>query len=331
MKSDSLGSADGGISATSVVPFVCLLGVVLLLSTITLTVKYVFQHSGVQPIELAWFRVMIGFAFLCSVTLLWDRRGLLSLAGSEILLLIAVGFLGVFSYAVAAYGLMHTSVTHYALIYSLLPSSTATLSVLMGKDQLAPAKLAGIVLSLIGCVVAVSDGARPAEAGFGFGDMFVLLFTIMMSAHIVFSSGIVRRFGSMVSNTVMFGSSAVFLSVVSWPVTERTFESLPPLIIGGMMYIGLATAAVFLLRYRSLQSLSPGTVGIYHNFIPIVTVLLAYFCLGEPIGWQTIIGGIAVVAGAELVRSARIPACLSLRAWAKPLLPAVASHKSLRE
>jgi len=193
MKNDSLGSADGGVAATSVVPFVCLLGVVLLLSTITLSVKYVFQHSGVQPIELAWFRVMIGFALLCSVTLVWDRRGLLSLAGSEILLLVAVGFLGVFSYAVAAYGLMHTSVTHYALIYSLLPSSTATLSAMMGKDQMTPVKLIGIVLSLFGCVVAVSDGARPAEAAFRFGDMFVLLFTVMMSSHIVFSAGIVRR------------------------------------------------------------------------------------------------------------------------------------------
>jgi len=331
MKNDSLGSADGGVATTSVVPFVCLLGVVLLLSTITLSVKYVFQHSGVQPIELAWFRVMIGFALLCSVTLVWDRRGLLSLAGSEILLLVAVGFLGVFSYAMTAYGLMHTSVTHYALIYNLLPSSTTTLSAMMGKDQMTPVKLIGIVLSLFGCVVAVSDGARPAEAAFRFGDMFVLLFTVMMSSHIVFSAGIVRRFGSMVSNTVMFGGSAGILSVVSWPVTDRTFESLSPLLIGGMMYIGLATAAVFLLRYRSLQSLSPGTVGIYHNFVPVSTVLLAYFCLGEPLGWPTMIGGIAVVAGAELVRRAQLPAFLSPGAWAKPLSPAVASHKPLRE
>jgi drug/metabolite transporter (DMT)-like permease len=268
---------------------------------VTLVIKYVFQHSAIQPMNLAWFRVVIGFVLLCSVTLLWDRSGLRSLARSEIALLTGVGFLGVFSYAVAACGLMHTSVTHYALIYSLLPSCTAFLSMLTGKDRLPPGKLVGILLSLIGCAFALSDGVRPADAPFGFGDILVLLFTLMMAGHIVLSAGVVKRFGSMVSNTVMFGSSAVVLSLVSWPVNALPFEPLPPLVVGGLAYIGLATAAVFLLRYRSLKSLSPATVGIYHNLVPVMTVLLAFVWLNEPLGIRTIIGGLAVFAGADLV------------------------------
>jgi drug/metabolite transporter (DMT)-like permease len=83
--------------ASSVVPLVCLLGVVLLLSSVTLVIKYVFQHSGMQPIGLAWVRVMIGFVFLFAMTLFWDRRGLSSLAVPDFLKLGLVGFLGVFS------------------------------------------------------------------------------------------------------------------------------------------------------------------------------------------------------------------------------------------
>src|SRR5690349_495858 len=95
---------------THVVPLACLIGVVLLLSSVTPVVKYVFQHSHVQPIGLASFRVMIGFLLLLSMTWLWDRRGLLSLSLADVLKLGSIGFLGVFSYAVAAWGLMHTSV-----------------------------------------------------------------------------------------------------------------------------------------------------------------------------------------------------------------------------
>jgi hypothetical protein len=103
---------------SSVAPLLCLLGVVVLLSSVTLIIKYVFQHSDVQPLGLAQIRVTIGFIFLAAVTLVWDCRGLLSLGASDLVRLTLVGFLGVFSYAIAACGLMYTSVTHYALIYS---------------------------------------------------------------------------------------------------------------------------------------------------------------------------------------------------------------------
>jgi drug/metabolite transporter (DMT)-like permease len=274
---------------------------------VTLVIKYVFQHSGMQPIGLAWVRVVIGFIFLFVITLFWDRRGLWSLATRDLLQLGLVGFLGVFSYAIAAWGLMYSSVIHYALIYSLLPSCTATLSVLMGKDQMSLLKAVGIALSLIGCVVAVYHGAPYAEASFQFGDVFILLFTLMMSAHIVLSSGIVKRFGVMVSNTVMFGISAflLFLGSLEWP--EPRHEEISPLIMGSVVYVGCATAAVFLLRYRSLQSLSPATVGTYHNLIPVCTITLAYLYLGESLCVQTILGGAMVVAGAEVVRRASLP------------------------
>jgi hypothetical protein len=80
----------------------CLFGVILLLSSVTPVVKYVFEHSTPQPIGLACFRVMIGFVFLFAITWLWDRRGIAVLRGADLLLLGFVGFLGVFSYAIAA-------------------------------------------------------------------------------------------------------------------------------------------------------------------------------------------------------------------------------------
>jgi drug/metabolite transporter (DMT)-like permease len=314
--------------ATPVVPLVCLSVVILLLSSVTLVIKYVYQHSSLQPIGLASVRVTIGFVFLFAITLLWDRRGLLSLDRADLLRLGLVGFLGVFSYAIAAWGLMYTSVIHYAFIYGLLPSCTATLSVLFGKDRMNVTKCAGIVCSLIGCLVAVYQGPMSA-ASIQFGDFFVLLFTVMMSAHIVFSSDIVKRFGTMVSNTVMFGSSAflLLLGSLEWPGPPG--DPLSPLITTSVLYIGCATAAVFLLRYRSLQSLSPATVGTYHNLIPVCTILLAYLCLDEPVGAKTILGGIMVVVGAEVVRRAQVLSFWSLRDWVKSALPVVGNTKPI--
>jgi drug/metabolite transporter (DMT)-like permease len=197
---------------------------------------------------------------------------------------------------------MLSSVTHYALIYSLLPCCTAILSAMVGKDRLGPVKLLGMVLSLLGCAVALSGGLPMTGDFIGSGDLLILLFTLMMSGHIVASSNVVRRFGAMVANTVMFGNSAVLLCLASLGWDEAQHEMPPASIIVGIIYIGLATAGVFVLRFRSLQFLSPATVGTYHNFIPIVTVLFAWLFLGESLGAHTMFGGVAVLAGAELVR-----------------------------
>jgi drug/metabolite transporter (DMT)-like permease len=126
----------------------------------------------------------------------------------------------------------------------------------------------------------------------------------------------------MVSNTVMFGSSSLLLLFGSMPWSEALQEEASPLIMLSVLYIGCATAAVFLLRCRSLQTLSPATVGTYHNLIPVCTVLLAYVWLGEPLGLSTVVGGIMVILGAEVVRR---PQSFSLSAlmWAKSTLPAV--------
>src|SRR4026209_967427 len=308
--------------ATPVIPLLCLVGVVLPLSSVTHLVKYIFQHSHLHPIRLASFRVMIGFLVLLTITWLWDRRGLMSLSADGLLRLGFVGFLGVFSYTIAAWGLMHTSVVHYSLIYGLLPSCTAALSVLSGHDRRTIPKCLGVLFSLGGCVVAICFAVPDGEAAVHWGDLFVLLFTVMMSAHIVFSSGIVKRFGVMVSTTVMFGSSSLLLLFGSMPWSEAIQEQASPLIRLSVLYIGCATAAVFLLRCRSLQTLSPATVGTYHNLIPVCTVLLAYVWLGEPLGLSTVVGGVMVILGAEVVRR---PQSFSLSAlmWAKSTLPAV--------
>ena len=47
---------------------------------------------------------------------------------------------------------------------------------------------------------------------FGFGDALVLIFTMMMSCHIVLSPNIVKRFGVWTSNTTMFGTTALVLA-----------------------------------------------------------------------------------------------------------------------
>ncbi len=290
-------------SSSQVVPVLCLLGVVILLSSITPTMKYVLQHSSMTFLSIANGRIVIGFLFLIVVTILWDWPGLRSLSLADGARFGVLGLLGVGSYVVAAYGLLYTNVTHYALIYSLLPTFTAFFSWCLSKDRLNQSSCIGIVLSWAGCLMALMPNLDMGSIEFASGDPLVMLFTFMMAAHLVLSMHVIRRHGVLAANTAMFGITAVLVSgcTVAWG------EPTPPVdlswtVWGAVLFVGLGTASVFLLRCRSLQSLTPATVGAYHNFIPICTIAIAHWSLGEPVTAQTMMGAMVVLLGTELVR-----------------------------
>ena len=44
------------------------------------------------------------------------------------------------------------------------------------------------------------------------------------------------------------------------------------------------------------------TVGVYHNLVPVLTITIACLCFGEGLERSTIMGGLCIIAGAELVR-----------------------------
>jgi len=313
--------------SSQVVPILCLLGVVALLSSITPTTKYVFQHSSLTFLSIASGRIVIGFLFLAAVTACLDWQGLRSLSIADGARFGVLGLLGVGSYIVAAYGLLYTDVTHYALIYSLLPTFTAFFSWCLSKDSLNGASLFGIVLSWTGCLVALVPNLQTGSIEFGSGDPLVLLFTFMMAAHLVLSMHIVRRHGVLTANTAMFGITAVFISggTVAWDEPTSPGD-LSWTVWGAVLFIGLGTASVFLLRCRSLQSLTPATVGAYHNLIPICTIAIAHLSLGEPVTTQTMTGALAVLLGTELVR--RKPAWSALSAHKRFLGLAFAAVRS---
>jgi drug/metabolite transporter (DMT)-like permease len=322
-----LSARQGTGPASQLAPILCLIGVVVLLSSITPAIKYVFQQGVLDFLGLAVGRVFIGFLGLAIITSRIDPTGLRSLSARDLLMLAPAGLTGVASYAVAAWGLMYTNVTHYVLLYSLLPTFTTLFSIYLRKDRALPVTCLGIGLSWTGCVYAISDGMGSDGLSMGIGEGLALLFTILMSTHIVLSATVVKRFGLMTSNTAMFGMSAVLLSTgnLAWG-SALPQELLSPSIIVSVLFIGLATAGVFVLRSHALQSLTPATVGAYHNFIPVCTIGLAHLLLGEPISPQIILGGATVMLGTELVRRAprlsTFTACLTkgVKTWAAPVM-----------
>jgi drug/metabolite transporter (DMT)-like permease len=277
-----------------------LVAMVVLFSTIAPATKYVFETSHIDPNLLSCARVGIGFLCLLPTALMTDARGLASLTWPSIVRLAGLGGLGVISYAVAAWSLQYTSVSHYILIYSLIPTFTALFGIILGKQVGTLMTFLGVACASVGCLIAIFD--TSVFSSFSLGDGYALLYTMMMAGHMAWSGGVAKKFGVLTANTVMFGTSFLVLLPTSLAGTQsvRTMSYSSFALIA---YIGLATVGAFVLRYWTLRRMPPTMVAAYHNLIPVCTILLANMALGEPIGMPVIVGGVTILLGIELVRN----------------------------
>jgi drug/metabolite transporter (DMT)-like permease len=297
---------------------------VLMLSTVSPVTKVLLQDGDLSPFNLAYFRVLIAFVCLFIVTMASSWHGLLNLTVKDVAQMALLGILGVgLAYGLASWALVHTSVSHYCFIYSLHPTLTALLSLLLGKERASVVKIAGIALAFFGCLFALPDWMFDQEVGFG--DLLVLLFTLSAATCVVLSTGVVKRHGATVTTTVMFGSSVAFLMLgalfreVPWGFHVGFSSGLL------IAYIGVATAVVFFLRNLSLRFLTPATVGAFHNLVPAFGILIAYLFLDEPITPPMLVGGAVVLAGVELVRRGSAAAPLFKEAIVTSSLPSAQS------
>ena len=293
--------------AVSFGPYLCLLLIIGLLGTVTPVMKSVFDSGHVDPVTVATLRTLIAFVILCPIAACRDRGAIMRLTRRDFVELSALGALGIGSYLVAATGLYYTTVTHYVLIYSLLPGWTAVFMALLRHRPLTPLTVAGIALSFLGCALAVTTkGMNDVGLSTVAGDGLVLLFTIMLALHLVGSRDITKRVGTLTSTTVMFGSTAVLMiaEACAWATPASAVPNLSTLMALG--YIGVATAAVFLLRAQALKSLPPTTVASFHNLIPVCTLVVADLWLGEPLQGATVFGAAIILTGLEMLRRAHL-------------------------
>jgi drug/metabolite transporter (DMT)-like permease len=206
------------------------------------------------------------------------------------------------AYALAAWGLQHTSVTHYALIYGLVPALTAVISAATGHERLTPEKIAGIGLSFIGCAWATTQGRWNDPSLLNRGDAVILAFVLLIAVHLVRSADAVKRHGASSANAVMLTGGTVLLLVpggaalLEWRPASAGWGT-----VGLLLYIGLATGMVYLLRQLALRALTPTAVGIVHNLVPVSTLIFAWLFLGEAFTWSTVLGAATVLAGIHLV------------------------------
>lgn len=262
--------------------------------------------------QFTWIRFLI----LSVVFVLWLR-----LAGKpwptreDLRRYIPLGLVGVTSYQTLFVASAHyTTAGATALLLAMSPVFAALWATVTGKGKPGARQWAGIGLSLLGVlfVVTHSPQARTAPDPL-LGDALGLLASLSWAAYTWYSRPVLetRSPEELTGWTAVTGFLGVslLLPFFGWP----PLTTVPWVSWAALLYV-LGPVSLFGLVFWQVGIKAIGATGtlVYLNAVPLVAAVSAHLVLKEPLTTLEAVGGVAILLGVTLTRSAPAAAPPSL-------------------
>jgi drug/metabolite transporter (DMT)-like permease len=264
--------------------------------------RMVLQEVG--PLTLAMLRYAIGscclLPFAVAALLRARRTAPLRVDGRDLLVMGALG-VGQFGVLIALLneGLRHIGAAQAALIFSLLPLLTLLLSAWLGREQMRPLLLLGVLLSIAGVGLALAPKlASGSAAGASWhGELAVVAAAAVGATCSVLYRPYLRRYPMVpVSAYAMLASVFVLAALAS---TEHWLQR-----VGGfsarawwvMAFIGVSSGVGYLTWLYALKHEPPTRVTVFLALNPLTAALLGWALLREPLH-ASLWAGLALIAG----------------------------------
>jgi drug/metabolite transporter (DMT)-like permease len=259
----------------------------------------------ISPITIVWLRVLMGVVILGLAVVLCQQFSLPD--KKEWAYFALLGFLGItFHQGLQSNGLRTSEAGTTAWIVSSSPIFMALLGWLILKEGLGWAKTFGILIAFIGVLVVISKGNIGSVSIGRFGAPGDLLILVSAVNWAVFSALSRRGLKSYPASLMMFYVMSfgwLFSSLLFIP--SNSFAEIGNLTSNGWMgvaFLGIfCSGLAYIAWYDALQALTTAQTGVFLYLEPLVTVVVAFFVLGEAITPALLVGGAVILFGVWLV------------------------------
>lgn len=264
----------------------------------------------VNPVAAAFLRFVVASVFLVLLTL--KNEGLPhKMGGKKMVGLLLLGATGVFAYNLFFFrGLELISAGRASLIIANNPIFIAVLSFLFFSEKMTPQKVAGILISVTGAVLAISGGNPAAllSGGLGLGDAFIFCAVCSWVAYSLIGKRVMGRFSPLAAVTGAAVTGMVLLAIPAW--MSGMLNEIPlyrPVDWAALFYLGFfGTVLGFVWYYDGIKAIGPARAGLFINFVPLSAITLGYLLLDEPITYSLAVGAALVITGVILTNSASV-------------------------
>lgn len=260
--------------------------------------KFLIGHA--TPIMLTILRWSIAIVVLFP---LLKKNGEKMLPSKDsILPLFLMGVSGVVFFNIFQFlAIAQTSAINTGLISTLNPLSIALASALFLHEKIKFRQLLAMLFSLFGVLVVLSKGSlnRILSLHFNNGDLWMIAAVILWGIYSVMGKWAMKKVPPITATFY----SGFFGLVMLLPFNLKDFQitNINVPFILALVYTGIVSTVVCMTLWNiGVQKIGTVKAGIFLNFNPIFTAILAFFILHETLKWAEFAGSIIVITGCFL-------------------------------
>lgn len=264
----------------------------------------------VTPFNAAFIRFAMASFFLLLITRQVEGT-LPSVKKNQITPLLLLGATGVFFYNILFFSaLQHIQAGKASLIIANNPILISLLSALIFKERFNAVKCVGILISVTGALIAISDGhlINLINSGFGKGELLTFGCVASWVAYSLIGKQVMGDLSPLVS--VCYSSVAGTVMLFFPALIHGSFNEITS--YGGSVWFSLfylaffGTVLGFLWYYEGIREIGAMKSSVFINFVPVSAIIFSYFILNEPVGKSLLIGAALVVSGVFLTNGSTI-------------------------
>ncbi len=194
--------------------------------------------------------------------------------------------------------LQYTSADNVGLISTLNPISIAIFSFFIMRDRLSPRQVTAMIVSFFGILVVLTHGdlEKLVSLEGNIGDIYMLLAVVSWGLYSVLGKKVMAELSPLVTTfwAGIFGN----ILVLPFLLDGMQFTDIGPSFWIASLYTGIGATVLGMVFWNiGVQKVGSTKSGMFLNFNPIFTAILAYFLLGETMGIGQIFGALIVIVG----------------------------------
>ena len=260
--------------------------------------KYLLRDF--TPLEILFYRFIAAYAGLWILRPKFEK-----IAARDNILFALAGFSGVILYQLFEnIAINYTNASNVSVIVSICPLFTAIFSQIFLKEKhLSLWFIVGFVISITGITLVCLNGSRSLEFN-PKGDILALCSAICWGVYSVVISIINRKNYNQIAATRRIFFFAVLMMIPLMIFTDQknissnSIRFTNPLNITSLLFLGIIASGFCFAAWNKACKIT-GTVKVSCSLylIPIVTIIFAFFALGEQITILSAIGAVVTIAG----------------------------------
>ncbi|HEY2990411.1 MAG TPA: DMT family transporter [Candidatus Binatia bacterium] len=193
----------------------------------------------------------------------------------------------------------YTTAARGALALATMPLLTLGFAILLGREAFSWNRLAGIAIAVAGLAYALAPKLGGASSSAWKGDLIMIAAAAVQAMCNILARSFIQRMGALLFTAFGLSIGAVVLVAVS--AASGVIQTLPPLETTAwavIVYLGtVGCGLTWVIWSVAIRLANPSSVALTVTVNALTASFLGAFFLSEPVGYEFIVGLIAVSLG----------------------------------